>query len=442
MAISNPKLWPNIFCYQGDYHEIPETAASDSGLFSFAEGFPPITATPLKAGGVAPNREDFNGFLRLISENILFLQQGGFYLYDATVTYKQNAVVMYDGSLYQSLADDNVGNQPGTSSAQWKPFIPNAEVASYLTSLTLLSRICDKINASSNTPAENPTPAQIETALTAILASISSMGKLNAGNTWAKKQTLTLGASAGSGYTPTNNADLTTKKYVDDELDKVTGNIAFKDEANTFTEPQTFQDTISALSAAFANESTGKTPATTDNSTKLATTAFVRACIDQFAVPVAAPPGTIVAYAGTTVPSGWLTCNGANVSRTTYANLFAKIGTKWGAGDGSTTFGLPDGRNRTLWGANAASNVGSYLSAGLPNITGAVNHIKTRAPLASVTATYAFTRSGSNVLSADSGTVDAEIVFNFSAKNSNSHYKDGQKTVNVNSYQILMIIKT
>ena len=46
------------------------------------------------------------------------------------------------------------------------------------------------------------------------------------------------------------------------------------------------------------------------------------------------PPGTIIHYAGRTVPSGWLICNGANVSRTDYAALFAAIGTIYGAGNG------------------------------------------------------------------------------------------------------------
>jgi microcystin-dependent protein len=55
-------------------------------------------------------------------------------------------------------------------------------------------------------------------------------------------------------------------------------------------------------------------------------------------VPIAA----VSAFASTTVPSGWLACNGAAVSRTTYAALFASIGTTYGAGDGSTTFNLPD----------------------------------------------------------------------------------------------------
>ena len=53
-------------------------------------------------------------------------------------------------------------------------------------------------------------------------------------------------------------------------------------------------------------------------------------------------PGFIGTYAGNTVPEGWLACNGAAVSRTTYAELYAKIGTTHGAGDGSTTFNLPN----------------------------------------------------------------------------------------------------
>ena len=83
-----------------------------------------------------------------------------------------------------------------------------------------------------------------------------------------------------------------------------------------------------------------------------------------------APTGSLAAFAGTTVPSGWLLCNGANVSRTTYSKLFAAIGTKWGAGDGSTTFTLPNCDGRFLEGTTTTSNVGTYVSAGLPNITG------------------------------------------------------------------------
>jgi len=54
------------------------------------------------------------------------------------------------------------------------------------------------------------------------------------------------------------------------------------------------------------------------------------------------PTGAVQAFAMTTVPSGWLACDGSTVSRTDYADLFALIGTAFGEGDGSTTFALPN----------------------------------------------------------------------------------------------------
>ena len=58
------------------------------------------------------------------------------------------------------------------------------------------------------------------------------------------------------------------------------------------------------------------------------------------------PPGVVAPYAGTTAPGGWLMARGQSVSRTTYAALFAAIGTTFGAGDGLTTFALPDLQGR------------------------------------------------------------------------------------------------
>lgn len=66
--------------------------------------------------------------------------------------------------------------------------------------------------------------------------------------------------------------------------------------------------------------------------------------------------------------SDYLVCNGKTVSRITYARLFNVIGTKYGTGNGSTTFGLPNLVGRVAWGATSA--IGTYVSAGLPNITG------------------------------------------------------------------------
>lgn len=80
------------------------------------------------------------------------------------------------------------------------------------------------------------------------------------------------------------------------------------------------------------------------------------------------PVGAIMAFHD--VPAGWLQCNGAAVSRTTYAALFAKIGTKYGSGNGSTTFNLPNLHHKFIEGTTTSSEVGKSVSAGLPNITG------------------------------------------------------------------------
>jgi microcystin-dependent protein len=67
------------------------------------------------------------------------------------------------------------------------------------------------------------------------------------------------------------------------------------------------------------------------------------------------PAGSIMAYGGTSVPSGYLACDGSNVSRTTYSSLFSAIGTTWGAGNGSTTFSVPDLRRRSPVGSGGDS---------------------------------------------------------------------------------------
>lgn len=69
------------------------------------------------------------------------------------------------------------------------------------------------------------------------------------------------------------------------------------------------------------------------------------------------PAGSISAYSQSTCPGGWLAANGALVSRTTYAALFAAISTSYGVGDGSTTFKLPDYRGYFLRGWNNGSGV-------------------------------------------------------------------------------------
>ena len=192
-------------------------------------------------------------------------------------------------------------------------------------------------------------------------------------------------------------------------------------------------------SPAFTGNPTAPTQATTDNSTKLATTAYVKAVVADYLeltggsitgdvditgdlsvsgtitgdltgnvtgnadtatnatndgngnnianTYLPAVVGAVVAFAGSTTPDGWLLCDGSAVSRTTYAALYAVIGTTYGSGDGSTTFNLPNLTDKFIQG-NATS--GTVKSAGLPDIKGTL--------IARVTS-----YNGSNVISGATG---------------------------------------
>lgn len=76
-------------------------------------------------------------------------------------------------------------------------------------------------------------------------------------------------------------------------------------------------------------------------------------------VNAAVPTGTMLPFAGSASPTGYLVCNGAAISRATYASLFSIIGTTYGAGDLLTTFNLPDLRGRTLVGVGTGSATGA-----------------------------------------------------------------------------------
>ena len=123
--------------------------------------------------------------------------------------------------------------------------------------------------------------------------------------------------------------------------------------------------TQAAMSAAISNLVNGA-PGALDTLRELATALGndanfannIAAKIDQ-----AAPAGTVAYIAGSAAPAGWLKANGAEVSRTTYAPLFAAIGTRYGAGNGTSTFNLPDLRGEFVrgWDDGRGVDVGRAL---------------------------------------------------------------------------------
>ena len=96
--------------------------------------------------------------------------------------------------------------------------------------------------------------------------------------------------------------------------------------------------------------------------------------------------GDIIPHFGTTPPAGTLVCDGSEVSREVYHELYEEIGSLVGQGDGSTTFNLPDLRGRWMMGADAERAAGEEVAEGLPGITGSL--------------------SATNILTADIGDVE------------------------------------
>ncbi|GAB5389530.1 MAG: hypothetical protein Alpg2KO_24980 [Alphaproteobacteria bacterium] len=94
----------------------------------------------------------------------------------------------------------------------------------------------------------------------------------------------------------------------------------------------------------------------------------------------AIPSGVMMDFAGASAPTVYLLCDGSAVSRSTYSDLFAAIGTQWGSGDGSTTFNLPDIRGRVAIGSGAGSGLTART---LAQTLGEEEHTLTEAELPS-----------------------------------------------------------
>ena len=157
-------------------------------------------------------------------------------------------------------------------------------------------------------------------------------------------------------------------------------------------------------------------------------------------IKVSSPTGTIVAFGTGTAPQGFLPCNGAAVSRTTYANLFSVIGTTWGAGDGISTFNLPNLNNGIF--LKGGTNVGKYTKESLPNITGG-DLSSGNVLLAAMRATSSGamqTGDGSANRFQIGGEAGEAVKAKIDASLSSATYQDGAP-VQPNNYTILFCIK-
>ena len=136
------------------------------------------------------------------------------------------------------------------------------------------------------------------------------------------------------------------------------------------------------------------------------------------------PTGVVLPFGGSTVPNGWLLANGAAASRSGKARLFSVYGTTFGAGDGSTTFNLPDLRDRYIIGVNTNA-LGTQIAEQLPNITAKIEGVFTTSNPPTVSGAFSWSDNFVSVITAGGNYNRGSL--NFNAHNSNTVYTDSGK---------------
>ena len=124
MSISAPELLKGIVAVSGDKTDIPLNA-SVSGAADFTNGFPVITGQPIASGGIAPARQDFNGFFNLLSQHTFWQQSGGLYTWSGSLDYNTPSIVISaNGYIYFALQASGPGTgagaqNPDSSTGYW-----------------------------------------------------------------------------------------------------------------------------------------------------------------------------------------------------------------------------------------------------------------------------------------------------------------------------------
>ena len=156
------------------------------------------------------------------------------------------------------------------------------------------------------------------------------------------------------------------------------------------------------------------------------------------------PAGSVFSFATSTVPSGYLECNGAAVSRSTYASLFSSISTTWGVGDGSSTFNLPDLRGQFVrgWDNSAGVDSGRSFASSQSDQNKAHNHsITDPGHTHSWDRQDATTDSGYRPWPASNNDCNLFVAQTGSSTTGISIQNDGGTEVRVKNYALMYVIK-
>ena len=124
MAVFNePIQWEHPLGNNADTSTLPDDAVATAGIASLQKLFQIINATPLEAGGIAPDREDVNALFKYLGDSIFYTMNGGVPSYNADYDYVAGRVVLYNGNLYKCIQANGVSSTvvaPGSDTAYWQ----------------------------------------------------------------------------------------------------------------------------------------------------------------------------------------------------------------------------------------------------------------------------------------------------------------------------------
>lgn len=324
-----PKLLSKPWASDGLKNNIP--AERNGGLAqeaaTYAEGFPSITMTPISVGGKPPSGKDMNGVLYEISAHTVWQNQGGRYRFDqafcdAIGGYPKGAVLINDtlDTEYISLVDANTNN-PNSVNNTWAIHAGKGLKAS-----TIRAGIVQLLSAT-NSDREDiaATPKAVKASYDkAVVAENAASGAVKTSGS----------QTVGGEKTFTGTAFFKAGAFVADSV-------------GDFAANQYLQIGSNNVNSYFYNKRSGKY-LSMRNDGELRYDGKRLLNTDDLLGMV--PSGTVLYFAGSAAPAGWLKANGAAVSRTAYAALFAAIGTTYGGGDFRNTFNLPDLRGEFIRG--------------------------------------------------------------------------------------------
>ena len=124
MAVFNePIQWEHPLGNNADTSTLPDDAVATAGIASLQKLFQIINATPLEAGGIAPDREDVNALFKYLGDQVFYTQNGGVPSYNADYDYIAGRVVSYNNNLYKCIQTNGVSSTvvaPDSNTAYWQ----------------------------------------------------------------------------------------------------------------------------------------------------------------------------------------------------------------------------------------------------------------------------------------------------------------------------------